>query len=263
MSVNIREVRLADDIQIKDLPCRIARKELLAPDVMALYLQLPAIEAFHYLPGQYLDIMLAGGTATQLFDREPAARQPPARASRPTRGGRRVHAAGVRGYRGTIVTANRRTTRPVWLRLRSGHDAKTPALLIGGGTGFAPLKSIIRHVLEKGLSRSLHLFWGARALADLYQHDLVQQWTKAHPTLRYTPVLSDLEADDSWQGRRGLVHESVFDAYPDLSGVEIYTSGPPALVEAIKSGAQQRGLPPERLHFDLLRVRPGCAREDA
>ncbi len=256
VSVNIREVRLADDIRIRDLPCRIARKELLAPDVMALYLQLPAIEAFHYLPGQYLDIMLAGERRRSFSIASPP------HDSRPLE----LHVRRAPGGEFTQRVFADIEERSL-LRIEGplgqfgygygpGHDAKTPALLIGGGTGFAPLKSIIRHVLEKGLSRSLHLFWGARTLADLYQHDLVQQWTKVHPSLRYTPVLSDLEADDSWQGRRGLVHESVFDAYPDLSGVEIYTSGPPAQVEAIKSGALQRGLPPERLHFDSFEYAP-------
>ena len=105
-------------------------------------------------------------------------------------------------------------------------------------------------------TRSLHLFWGAKALVDLYEHDLVQQWTKAHPSLRYTPVLSNLDADDSWQGRRGLVHESVFDAYPDMSGVEIYTSGPPALVGGGQEWRAATGTTPERLHFDSFEYAP-------
>jgi CDP-4-dehydro-6-deoxyglucose reductase, E3 len=252
VSVSIREVRLADDIQVKDLPCRIARKELLAPDVMALYLQLPAIEAFHYLPGQYLDIMLAGERRRSFSIASPPHDSRPLELHvRRTPGGEFTQ----RVFADLKERSLLRIEGPLG-QFCYQHDATTPALLVGGGTGFAPLKSIIRHVLEKRLTRSLHLFWGARTLADLYQDDLVQQWTKAHPNLRYTPVLSNLEAEDSWPGRRGLVHEIVFDAYPDMSGVEIYTSGPPALVEAIKSGALQRGLPRERLHFDSFEYAP-------
>jgi CDP-4-dehydro-6-deoxyglucose reductase len=136
------------------------------------------------------------------------------------------------------------------------HDAKTPALLIGGGTGFAPLKAIIRHVLEKSLARDLHLFWGVRTRVDLYEHERVLEWTRTYPNLRYTPVLSDVAGGDPWPGRRGMVHEVVFEEYPDLASHEIYVSGPPALVEAVKSGALRRGLTPEYLHFDSFEYAP-------
>ena len=246
VSVNIREIRFADDIQIKDLPCRIARKELLAPDVMALFLQLPAIESFHFLPGQYLDVMLAGERRRSFSIASPP------HDSRPLE----LHVRRAPGGEFTQrVFADLQQKSLLRIEGPLGqygyvHDASTPAILVGGGTGFAPLKSIIRHVLERGLSRSLHLFWGARTLVDLYEHERVLQWTRAYPNLRYTPVLSELGAEDPWPGRRGLVHESVFEEYRDLSGAEIYVNGPPALVEAIKSGALQRGLPRERLHFD-------------
>jgi CDP-4-dehydro-6-deoxyglucose reductase len=252
VSVNIRQIRLADDIQIKDLPCRIARKELLAADVMALYLQLPAIETFHYLPGQYLDVMLPGERRRSFSIASPP------HDSRPLE----LHVRRAPGGEFTQRVFADLEERSL-LRIEGPlgqfgyqHDAKTPALLVGGGTGFAPLKAILRHVLEKGLTRSLHLFWGARTLADLYEHERVLEWTNTYPNLRYTPVLSNLDPDASWQGRRGLVHESVLDAYPDMTDVEIYTSGPPALVEAIKSGGLQRGLARERLHFDSFEYAP-------
>ena len=48
-------------------------------------------------------------------------------------------------------------------------DASRPALLIGGGTGYAPLKAMIREVLESGSRRDLVFYWGARTEADLYE----------------------------------------------------------------------------------------------
>ncbi|HZF25404.1 MAG TPA: CDP-6-deoxy-delta-3,4-glucoseen reductase [Steroidobacteraceae bacterium] len=252
VSVSIREIRLADDIQIKDLPCRIARKELLAPDVMALFLQLPAVETFHYLPGQYLDVMLPGERRRSFSIASPP------HDSRPLE----LHVRRAPGGEFTQRVFADLQERSL-LRIEGplgqfcySQDAGTPALLVGGGTGFAPLKAIIRHVLEKGLARELHLFWGVRTRVDLYEHERVLEWTRAYPNLKYTPVLSDVEPADPWPGRRGLVHESVFDQYRDLSKHDVYVSGPPALVEAIKSGALQRGLPPDRLHFDSFEYAP-------
>ncbi len=47
-------------------------------------------------------------------------------------------------------------------------------ILMGGGTGFAPLKSMIEDLLAQQDKRPLHLFWGARNHADLYMHEQAQ-----------------------------------------------------------------------------------------
>src|ERR1700754_2838700 len=59
--VEARLITSVADVDIKTLPCRIARAGLLAPDVMQVFLRLPAVEPLHFLPGQYLDILLDGG----------------------------------------------------------------------------------------------------------------------------------------------------------------------------------------------------------
>jgi CDP-4-dehydro-6-deoxyglucose reductase len=129
-----------------------------------------------------------------------------------------------------------------------------PALLIGGGTGFAPLKCMVRHVLEMNLSRRMHLYWGARTQADLYESTLVEDWARTHGNFSYTPVLS--EPDPGWSGRTGLVHEAAFADNPDLSRLEVYASGPPAMIEAIRAEGAARGLAPARLHFDSFEYAP-------
>ena len=62
------------------------------------------------------------------------------------------------------------------------REARTePAILIGGGTGLAPLKSIVRHVLEGGLPQRLYLYQGARTQADLYDVDLFRGLEQDYP----------------------------------------------------------------------------------
>lgn len=252
VSVDVREIRLAANVEIKDLPCRIARKRLLGPDVMALYLQLPAIETFNFLPGQYLDIMLPGERRRSF-----SIASPPHDSDL-----LELHVRRAPGGEFTQRVFNDLEEKSL-LRIEGPlgqfcyrHDAATPALLIGGGSGFAPLKAIIRHVLEQGLRRETHLYWGARTQPDLYEHELAVGWARQHPDFHYTPVLSDAVGDDAWPGRRGLVHEVAFADFPDLRGIDVYVSGPPALIEAIRREGPARGLEVERLHFDSFEYAP-------
>lgn len=252
VSVDVREIRLADDVEIKDLPCRVARKRLLAPDVMALYLQLPAIETFRFMPGQYLDIMLPGERRRSFSIASPP------HDSRPLELHVRRAPAGEFTQRVFTELQERALLRiegPLG-QFCYRHDGSAPALLIGGGTGFAPLKSIIRHVLENGLRRELHLYWGVRTRLDLYEHERALEWAARHANFRYTPVLSDVAAGDPWPGRRGLVHEAVLADHPDLRGIDVYASGPPALIEAIRRDGSAHGLEPGRLRFDSFEYAP-------
>ena len=71
---------------------------------------------------------------------------------------------------------------------------------------------------------------------------------------RYTPVLSD--PSPLWAGRTGFVHDAVLADAADLSRYEVYASGPPAMVEAVRREFAPRGVDPDRLHFDSFDYAP-------
>jgi CDP-4-dehydro-6-deoxyglucose reductase, E3 len=129
--------------------------------------------------------------------------------------------------------------------------------LIAGGTGFAPIKSIVLDALARGSTRPLHLYWGARARRDLYLHELAEGWACAHPNFRYTPVLSAPLPEDAWPGRTGWVHEAVLTDYPDLSRHDVYASGPPPMIDAIRQRFPAHGLADGRLHYDSFEFAHG------
>lgn len=125
-----------------------------------------------------------------------------------------------------------------------------PIVCIAGGTGFAPIKGLIEHALAKGMDRPLYLYWGARSQGDLYLDGLARGWAVQHAHLRYTPVLSDPKPDQPWAGRTGLVHEAVLEDFEALGDYEVYASGPPAMVDAIRATLPQKGLDPGYLYSD-------------
>ncbi len=69
-------------------------------------------------------------------------------------------------------------------------------------------------------------------------------------------MLSEPRPEDSWEARTGWVHEAVAADYPDLSGYEVYMSGPPPMIEAAKVAFVTRGLAADQLFYDSFEFAP-------
>jgi CDP-4-dehydro-6-deoxyglucose reductase len=278
--IEVREVARVADIPVKILPCRVMTMERAAPDVMILQLTLPQNERLQYLAGQYLDILLRDGARRSFSIANPPGRDEHLELHvRQVPGGRftthvfeKMKEKDLLRFQGPLGTFFLRddaqgsasaagdTTpgmeeveqRREQLPRMSGaaEEPGKPAILIAGGTGFAPMQAIIENEFVKGSARPLHLYWGARARQDLYRHGRAEAWTQQHPGFRYTPVLSQPLPADGWAGRTGWVHEAVLADYPDLSGVEVYASGPPAMITAIRAHVFAHGLKEENLYSD-------------
>lgn len=253
LTVEIREIRppIVED-RVHSLPCRIERMIELAPNIMAVFLRLPAHEPFSFVAGQYIDIMLP-----QSRRRSFSIANPPHDADlielhiRRVAGGEFTQQL-FAGMREKTLLRIEGPLGQFWFR----EESPRPALLIGGGTGYAPLRAMLRHLLERGDRRSLHLYWGAQTRADLYEDAFLKQLCARHPNLSYAPVLSEPAAGDDWQGRTGWVHETALADHPDLRNTDVYASGPPAMVEAIRHEFVARGLPQQQLFFDSFDYAP-------
>ncbi|HEY8580257.1 MAG TPA: FAD-binding oxidoreductase, partial [Beijerinckiaceae bacterium] len=136
-----------------------------------------------------------------------------------------------------------------------------PIVLVAGGTGFAPIKAMVEHAIERGLHRRrpIAFYWGARTREGLYQIATPQGWTQEHPEIRFTPVVSDPTPACEWSGRVGLVHAAVLDDLPDLSGHDVYVCGAPAMVEAARADFAAAGLPDDAFHADAFLTRADAA----
>lgn len=246
LEIKVREIVKSADIEIKTLPCRVEKMELLSHDVMMLRLKLPETERLQFMAGQYLEFLLKDGKRRAFS----IANAPHDDAYI------ELHIRHVPdGQFGDFVfdglkeKALMRIEGPLgsyFLR----EDSDRPIILMGGGTGFAPLKGMLEHAFYIKLDRPIHLFCGVRSKRDLYMDDMVQQWLKSYPNLKYTAVLSEPLDDDNWQGETGLVHESVVRHYPDLSGFDVYLSGPPPMVKAGMDLFYEKHLPETQIYSD-------------
>lgn len=226
--IECREIGAARDIPVKTLPCRVQTLELVAPDVMRIQLKLPAAERLQFLAGQYLDILLKDGTRRSL-----------SMANAPHDDTLiELHLRNYGGPFSTHVFTQMKVKDILRFEGPLGsfylrEDNNKPAILLAGGTGFAPIKAIVEHAIHNKIKRPLMLYRGARNAADLYLDELPQNWAREHG-VNYVPVISDGTANDGWSGRRGLVHQAVLEDHADLSGFEVYACGAPAMIEAAK-----------------------------
>lgn len=251
--IEAREVRMAGDIHIRKMPVRVLALQPLAADVMEITLQLPSAEAYRYHPGQYLEFILKDGRR-----RAYSMATPPGDDHRV-----RLH---VRHMPGGVFTSQVFGTVTPALKARDilriegplgsfflREDSDKPVVFLASGTGFAPIKAIIEHMIAAGIQRPAALYWGGRRPADLYMDELAREWQAALPGFRYVPVVSEAQPEDAWAGREGLVHRAVMDDIPDLSGHQVYACGAPVMVEAARRDfVQACGLPAEDFFADAF-----------
>jgi len=241
-------VGTGDEITVKKLPCRVQSKRLLAHDVMELTLKLPVTERLQFLAGQYIDILLPDGRRRSF-----SLANPPHDDQLLV-----LHVRHVEGGEFTDYVFHQLQEKTI-LRIEGPlggfylrEDSVRPMIFMAGGTGFAPVKSLMEHCLAENTTRPIHFYWGARAQQDLYAHEVANQWTAEHENIHYTPVLSEPAQADGWQGRTGYVHQAIIEDFPDLSGFDVYACGPPAMVAAGKAAFVQQGLPQDRYYSDAF-----------
>ncbi|MDX1380845.1 MAG: CDP-6-deoxy-delta-3,4-glucoseen reductase [Xanthomonadales bacterium] len=251
LEVQVREIEAVRDIQVRMLPARVLEKDRLSDNVVRLRLRLPASQRLQFLAGQYVDVLLAGGK-----------RRAFSIASCPSLENEiELHIRHVEGGDFTSFVFDDLKERDI-LRFEGplgnffirNDEPDRPMILMGGGTGFAPLKSMIENLLEHNDRREIHLYWGARTAAELYLDDLPRRWARKYPHIHYRRALSDEPAgagvDSGEPAFRGFVHDAVVADHADLSGFDVYMSGPPAMIEAAKKAFARHGLPADRLFYD-------------
>ncbi|HEY0199184.1 MAG TPA: 2Fe-2S iron-sulfur cluster-binding protein [Rhodanobacter sp.] len=246
-----REVPSVEDIVRRQLDVRVEDKWRLAPDVIGLRLLPYGSEPMlKRLPGQYLDVLLEDGK-----------RRPFSIANGPQPDGAiELH---VRHVSGGGFTSWVNDSLRVGDRMRiegplgtfvPREDSERPMIFMAGGTGFAPIKAIVEHFIELGTRRRMLVYWGARSEAELYLRALAEGWARDVPNLQFHAVVSDPLPASAL--RRGLVHEAVLQDHPDLSGYDLYMSGPPAMIDASHQRFLDAGLPEERLYYDSFEYAP-------
>jgi CDP-4-dehydro-6-deoxyglucose reductase/ferredoxin-NAD(P)+ reductase (naphthalene dioxygenase ferredoxin-specific) len=131
---------------------------------------------------------------------------------------------------------------------RENH--RGPILAVAGGSGLAPIKSIVETALGADPERELHLYFGVRDERDVFFESRLDELARRHPNLSVNVVLS--EPSRTTQRRTGVVTDAVGADLVSLDGFKAYLAGPPPMVEALQRQLSERGMAVRDVHADAF-----------
>jgi len=250
LDIECNELSEMKAFPLKTLDVRVRKLERATQDVMLIELAIGSGEQMEFLAGQYIAVLLDDGSKRSF-----SMANPPYQKDQLQLHVRMVEGGKFTGhvFKGMKEGDLLRVEGPYGSFFLHEETGKS-IIFMAGGTGFAPVKSMLERAFDAGLKRNMVLYWGARIPEDLYLAGLPEKWQQEHENFKYIPVLSEPKPEHGWHGRTGLVTEAILQDYHDLSGYQIYACGSPAMVDAGREAFIARGLPAEQYFSDAFLV---------
>jgi CDP-4-dehydro-6-deoxyglucose reductase/ferredoxin-NAD(P)+ reductase (naphthalene dioxygenase ferredoxin-specific) len=230
---------------LRKMTCRVIAIDPMTHDIRRVRLEIVAGGPFSFSAGQYAEV---------LFDGLP--RRDFSMANAPDDSVLEFHVRAMAG--GSVsqyvqhqlkVGDSVRVEGPRGIAyLREKHTG--PIVALAGGSGLAPIKSIVERCVAVGLKQPISLYFGVRDECDLYLERDFQQIAARTPNITFTPVLS--EPSGPTHRRTGLLADVVAQDFKNLDGVKAYLAGPPIMVETCVAAIAKLGGRKEDCHADAF-----------
>lgn len=244
-------VRALDDTEVvlhpsRVMPCRVATLTDLTHDIKRVELSVVAGGPYIFSAGQHAQLKFGPGIPERAYSM----------ANRPDEAQlefyiRHVPRGMVSGYAfsnlhvGSAVTVSGPNGTAY---LRDNHTG--PILAVAGGSGLAPIKSIVETALRYQPQREVRLYFGARDERDVFLEDRLNELTRQYPNLSVHIVLSSPVG--STQRRTGLIVDAALEDTKSLDGLKVYAAGPPPMVEALQRLLESKGMKRRDIHADAF-----------
>ncbi len=226
---------------------RVLAIETLTYDTKLIRFELEDGASLDFKPGQYVQLLVPGTDQFRAY----SIASPPS--------GRSVFELIIRYVPGGLCTGWIHKALAVGDRVKlTGpfgdfflrEDSNREIVAIGGGSGMAPMRSIIMHLAERGMPRRTSLFFGARTLRDLFYVDVFRDLEKRFPNFRYIPALSEPQSEDHWTGEVGFITQTAEKHVSPDGHKEAVLCGPPPMIDAAMRVLPRLGIAPEHIYFD-------------
>jgi len=228
----------------RSLRCKVHEITHATHDITVVKLHVLSGGPFDYSAGQFADVVFPGMPSRQY-----------SMANRPDQSTLEFHIRAIpNGRVGNFVKSELQTGMPVEVNgpggtsyLRTKHQG--PILAIAGGSGLAPIKSIVDTALFDRLTQPIHCYFGVRTERDMYYEHQFQTLAAQHSNFKFIPVFSESAASTR---RAGFVTDAVRADFQSLEGFKTYLCGPPPMVEAAQRMLPEMGVLTENIHADAF-----------
>jgi benzoate/toluate 1,2-dioxygenase reductase subunit len=127
------------------------------------------------------------------------------------------------------------------------REIKRPMLLLAGGTGLAPLLSMLGKISETGSEHPIRLVYGVTNDVDLVAIERLEEFASEIPGFTFVTCVA---AADSAHPRKGYVMAHVESGYLNGGNVDVYLCGPPPMVDAVRTWLGQQGVTPANFYYE-------------
>ena len=219
-----------DDINVLNLPCKIIEIELISDKFYVLKLKLPPHSGFKYLPGQYVNLCLKGVVRSYSLASLDG-----------INGVLEFHIKHVPNGQFSQLLALSQINQLMRLEGPLGtffiRRSAAPIIFVAGGTGFAPIQSMIDKLIQEKSSRFVYFYWRMKCAQDFYSH-IPHAWV--HENIKFIPFVS--EDDINAVERKGDIDEILKQDFEHLNGYHVYVCGSLSLIQKTKDVCSHLGL---------------------
>lgn len=230
---------------VYDFEATVVENVECTPDIHKITLKLETPEEFPYAAGQFCEFAIPGCDETRAYSlAKPYAKD----------GIMEFHVKRIKDGIGSNYMCDLKTGDKVIgsgpygkMRLR---DRSKDLVFVAGGSGMAPIKSLIEELFSDPYEGKAWFFYGARTEKDLYLLDEWKEMERKYPNFRFIPALSDLESGETWEGEKGYIADVVKRTLTDMKNMEAFLCGPPIMIETTIDVLNQGGVRGADIHYD-------------
>lgn len=235
--------------------CKVVQHMPVTPSILQLTLELPMDAGFRFRPGMYAELHMPG---------EPGQSRPYSIATAPDADGqppnRQLTFHIARHPKGRVSPAlHDDIAVGDMLRIHGPYggfrlpDGDGPLLMLGGGTGLAPLLSLAASQIG---ARDIRLILSVRDRSEVFALDMLQVIARQNPRFRYLVTLTREEIDPASGFLSGRIPLWLTQQVTDCSRREAFVAGPPDFVDACCRALRGAGLPDRMIQQDKFEARP-------
>ncbi|MFM1524622.1 MULTISPECIES: NADH:ubiquinone reductase (Na(+)-transporting) subunit F [Helcococcus] len=129
-------------------------------------------------------------------------------------------------------------------------DENDEIVMVAAGTGFAPIRSILYHMLDNDIKKPARFYFGARTKADLFLLDEMKMFEEKLHDFKFMPTLSKPSESDNWEGDTGRVNNSIDKYIEENKTYTAYLCGSPVMISGIVKSLTAKGVNVDDIHFD-------------